>query len=215
MQHFFMWAMLVLGLSACGAGSYPSQSTRSEIPPYSEAGQQQQERLLIYQASLTLIVDEPEALSAKLQSLAEQHQGYLQKTGTEVVVMRVRNESLEMVLSEIEKMGKVKQKQISGEDVTENYQDLKIRIENGEKLRERYLDLLQKASEVEDLLQIERELERLNTELDLLKGRQNHLEKESALATIYIDIQKKVRPGPVGAIFVGLYKGLRWLFVWR
>ncbi|NJL12197.1 MAG: DUF4349 domain-containing protein [Microscillaceae bacterium] len=166
-------------------------------------------------ASLTLIVDEPEALGAKLQTLAEQHQGYLQKTGTEVVVMRVRNESLEMVLSEIEKMGKIKQKQISGEDVTEAYQDLRVRIENGEKLRERYLDLLQKASKVEDLLLIERELERLNTELDLLKGRQSHLEKESALATIYVDIQKKVRPGPIGAIFVGIYKGLRWLFVWR
>lgn len=225
LPYYFLLLCLVSGLSACSSGSYPSQSSSypssvDQSSGITESGLEDefppsQNRIVIYNAYLTLIVEEPESLGKSLQSIAESYGGYLQKSGTEEAVLRIKSESLKEVLAKLETMGKVRNKRISGEDVTENYQDLKIRLENAEKLRLRYLDLLDKAKEVEEILKIERELERINTEIDLYKGKRNYLENQSALATIRIDIEKKVKAGPIGLIFVGAYKAVRWLFVWK
>jgi hypothetical protein len=55
----------------------------------------------------------------------------------------------------------VKDKNIAGEDVTEEYRDLEIRLDSAEKTRQRYLELLNKAERVKEILKIEKELERL------------------------------------------------------
>jgi hypothetical protein len=35
-----------------------------------------------------------------------------------------------------------------------------------------------------------------------------------ALATVRVDFERPVRPGPVGWVFYGLARGVKWLFVW-
>ena len=46
--------------------------------------------------------------------------------------------------------------------------DLEIRLENAEKARNRYLELLDKAETVGEVLSVEKELERLNEKIDLI-----------------------------------------------
>ncbi len=216
------WLLCLLTIISCSSGTYSSGNSASSNTGWANTEYAQedelplsQNRIVIYNASLTLIVEDPESLNKSLQGIAESYGGYLQKSGTEEAVLRIKSEKLEEVLAKLETMGKIKNKRISGEDVTEDYQDLKIRLDNAEKLRSRYLDLLDKAKEVEEILKIERELERINTQIDLYKGKQNYLDNQAALATIRIDIEEKVKAGPIGLIFVGAYKAVRWLFVWK
>jgi hypothetical protein len=85
----------------------------------------------------------------------------------------VKSEHLNDAIKEISELGKVQGKSLSGQDVTEEYLDFQIRLENAEKSRERYLELLAKAENVEAALKVEKELERLNGTIDLLKGKMN------------------------------------------
>jgi hypothetical protein len=48
---------------------------------------------------------------------------------------------------------------------------------------------------------------------DELKERLNRLSHLEAYATITVDLQEKVKPGLIGYVFVGLYQGVKWLFV--
>lgn len=70
------------------------------------------------------------------------------------------------------------------EDVTERYYDLKTRIKNNITLEQRYLDLLNKASDVKDILEIERNLNEVRTEIESLQGQFNYLSKQVGFSTI-------------------------------
>ncbi|MBU1718111.1 MAG: DUF4349 domain-containing protein, partial [Bacteroidetes bacterium] len=92
-------------------------------------------------------------------------------------------------------------------------QDLNIRLENAEKARNRYLELLKLAATVEETLKVEKELERLNTEIDLLKGKLNRYSHLVDFSTIDVYVKQRKQPGPLGYIIKYLYKGVKFLFV--
>jgi hypothetical protein len=65
-------------------------------------------------------------------------------SGRDKTTLRVLAIHFKEALGQIEKPGKVTDKNISGEDVTEEYRDLEIRLDSAEKTRKRYLELLYK-----------------------------------------------------------------------
>ncbi|MDX2301582.1 MAG: DUF4349 domain-containing protein [Microscillaceae bacterium] len=171
------------------------------------------ERIMIYEAFLELVVLEPDSLREPFQKIAQKYEGYLVRFSPESAGIRVKSENLNQALAELELLGKVRNKRITGEDVTDYYLDAQIRLENAEKTRKRFLELLDKAQNVEEILQIEKELGRINEQIDLLKGKINALDQRAALSLIEINIHQKVKLGPLGYITYGLYKGVAWLFV--
>jgi len=120
---------------------------------------------------------------------------------------------LDQAIKEIAKLGKVTSKNVSSNDITDSYRDSEIRLENALKSRNRYLELLAKAENVEATLKVERELERLNTEIDILKGRLKNYDNQITYSQIDVYLFQKVKPGIVGYVFVGLYESIKWLFV--
>ena len=72
------------------------------------------------------------------------------------------------------------------EDVTERYYDLKTRIKNKKALEQRYIQLLDKASLVKDILEIERNLNQVRTDIERLEGQFNYLSKQVNFSTIHL-----------------------------
>lgn len=70
------------------------------------------------------------------------------------------------------------------EDVTERYYDLKTRIRNKKALEERYLDLLKKAPDIKDILEIEKNIALVRTDIERLQGQFNYLSKQVRLSSI-------------------------------
>ncbi|MCE3228105.1 MAG: hypothetical protein K0S32_2656 [Bacteroidetes bacterium] len=173
----------------------------------------QEERVVIYNGSMTLVVKNADSVNAHLSRVAAKYEGYILTIGTESSTIRVKAIYLDKAMGEIYPIGKLKRKSVYGEDVTEEYYDSKIRLDNCNKARVRYLELLAKAENVEAALKVEKELERLNREIDVLEGKIKRLAHLSEYSTITIHMEKKVKPGILGYVFVGLYKGVKWLFV--
>jgi hypothetical protein len=62
-------------------------------------------------------------------------------------------------------------------------------------------------------LKVEKELERLNTELDLLQGKIDRLDHLVDYATIEVNYEKGKKTGVIGYVLVGVFKAVKWLFV--
>jgi hypothetical protein len=187
----------------------------SATQEWSDKNSETPDRKMIYNASISLLVKKPDTTNTYLVIIAKRYKGYVLNTGSTYTTLRVKADSLQMALKDIASLGKVKYKNIYAEDITEEYADLKIRLENAQKARTRYLELLAKAITVEETLKVEKELERLNTEIDLLEGKMNRMDHLEEYSTINVTLQQKVKLGPLGFTFKYLYKGVRYLFVWN
>lgn len=117
--------------------------------------------------------------------------------------------------------GRVEHKYTNVQDVTERYYDLKTRIRNKEALEQRYIDLLAKAVEIKDMLEIERQLNQVRTEIESLQGQFNYLSQQVSLSTLQLSFYELLpytfddsrRPGFGNRILSALSNGWKGLQV--
>ena len=188
------------------------QVTYNPSVPFSYSDEKEIRKIL-FSAYLTVEVDIPDTASGALKTIAKKYGGYVQESGSNRTIIRVRSEQLQTALEDIAGVGHITNKNVVGNDITDEYLDIKIRLDNALKARERYLQLLEKAENVEATLKVEKELERLNETIDRLKGRVNKFNHLSEYSTITVTIEKKSQPGILGYIFLGMYYSVKWLFV--
>ncbi len=81
-------------------------------------------------------------------------------------------------------------KRISSKDVTEEFIDLEARLKAKQTLEKRYLELLSKAKNVKEILEIERELSNIREEIEAKQGRLNYLQNRVSLSTLIIEFYK-------------------------
>jgi len=86
----------------------------------------------------------------------------------------------------LDAFGKVLNKQVNAQDVTEQYVDNESRIRNLSKTEERLLDHLSMTSMMENTLKIEAELNRVREQLELIQGRQRVLSHRVAFSSITV-----------------------------
>jgi hypothetical protein len=171
-------------------------------------------RAIVRTASLEVERDEPEQGPPQTVALAKSHGGYAELVTDSAVTARVPAEQLDAFLAAMPSLGKVARQSVLAEDVTDARRDLKVRLDNVTRVRARYLELLERATNVSDTLAVEKELERVTAEYEALKARLESVEAQVALATVRVEFERPVRPGPVGWVFYGLAQGVKWLFVW-
>ena len=83
-------------------------------------------------------------------------------------------------------------------DVTEEYSDLDAQLRNLEATEERYLELLDEAETVEDMLKVEEKLSETRGRIESIQGRMKYLEQTSATSLIRIYL---VEESPLEADF--------------
>jgi len=94
-------------------------------------------------------------------------------------------------IDELKTIGDVESKSISEEDVTEEYYDIEARYTNALKVQKRLFDLLKKANRVEDILKIEKEIERVGENIETFEGRIKYLNSKTNYAHITVTIYNR------------------------
>ncbi len=121
------------------------------------------------------------------------------------ITVKVPPTRFESILAKLKDYGEVKDLSVSVEDVTKQYTDLNTRIRNKEIELERLQSLYDASGNISDLLQVERELARVESELELLKGEKQYLESRIAKSTITIRIyEEKPATTSLGVTFDSL-----------
>ena len=164
------------------AGEEPS--SKPPAPAAAPAGGAK--RLMIYTASYELLVPSvPDSIRAFVERV-EGLGGYLQKRENERLTCRVPAARFRELIGGMASFGAVIRESLAAADVTRDYMDLEIRIENAEKSRQRLLAILEKATKVEEVLAIETDLRRLTEEIERMKGELRFLADQIAFSTVSV-----------------------------
>ncbi len=83
-------------------------------------------------------------------------------------------------------------KEIKVKDVTEEFLDVRARLKTKKELEQRYLQLLQKAKNVNEILEIEKQIGMLRAEIESIEGRLKYLQNRVSYATLTLSFYKKI-----------------------
>ncbi len=86
---------------------------------------------------------------------------------------------------------KIISKSVNADDITEQYYDVKIRLENEKQVEKRYLELLGQARTVKDILDIEEKLGKVRQEIESKEGRLRYLDDRVNYSTLNIWIYQE------------------------
>lgn len=156
--------------------------------------------ILIYRADFNLSVYEVEKSLNAIEGLAKEAGGFLARRDDRTITIRVPAQKFNDLVASIEKVGDVLHRNVVSEDVTAEYRDLEVQLQNQMAMRDRFTKLLEKATKVEEALAIERELGRITGEIERIKGRLKLLTDLARYSTITVSFEprssEKVQQGP-------------------
>lgn len=154
-----------------------------------------EKRKVIYKGNLQIEVPNLKRARTALEKKAEKKDGYLveasqSRNGKKVTgtwVFRIPQDAFHSFLKDVEQTAtKTHSQHISGNDVTKEYVDLQSRLKAKKTMEKRLLQLMEEAKSTEDLLQVSKELSRVQEEMEQLKGRIKYLEDQTAFSTVTV-----------------------------
>ena len=110
------------------------------------------------------------------------------------ITVRVPESDYPVFLETVEGLGDVQSKSVSGQDVTEEYIDVSARLENLRNQEVRLNEILNMSTTVEEVLSVEKELERVRGDIESLTGRLEYLDNRIEFTTINIRVTE---PSPI------------------
>ena len=179
------------------------------------------ERKIIRDADLTMEVPSTTETQRKVSSIAESHGGFVvtseakQREASEPakrtldikLVVRVPSNQFGAALNEIEGLAtNLTQRNVTGQDVTEEFIDLEARLKTQKALELQFLEIMRQANKVADALEVQRQIADVRTEIEKLEGRRRFLESRTSLSTITVNIQS---PTPIVVSTSGFGRSVR------
>jgi major membrane immunogen (membrane-anchored lipoprotein) len=160
----------------------------------------QTQRMVIFNAEMNLTVKNFSKSRDALEVKAKSYNGYIvqsnsnsfdgeQQSGT--MTFRIPQEHFQAFLSDAEGLSvQVNSRQVSGEDVTEEYVDLESRLKSKEAVEARLLEFMKQAQKTEDLLKISSDLSTVQEDIEQIAGRKKFLENQTAYSTVTIMMEE-------------------------
>ena len=159
------------------------------------------ERSVISTGTVSLVSDDVATARRDVQRVVDAQQGTVSEEQTDTddegeasysrLVIRVPSKSFTATMQALEKAAELRQSQVTSEDVTTQVIDTDVRVRAQESSLRRVEQLLARASSLKDIIWIESQLTRRQSELDSLKSQQAWLSDQTSESTITIDIERK------------------------
>lgn len=147
--------------------------------------------LLVYTAQITVAVFEVAASLAQVEELGRELGGFLARRNDNAITIRVPSSRFDEAVKRLEKVGDMLHRNVTAEDVTEEFRDLEVRLKSAHAVQERLTQLLARAAKVEESVMIERELDRVTGEIERIEGRMKFLRDRAAFSTITVTFASK------------------------
>lgn len=151
----------------------------------------QQDRKLIKTGSISLEVEQLAATEEAVLAWCQSFGGYVASSFNHetnaAFTVRIPAVRFDDAMAAAGNLGRVRSRNISTQDVSEQFYDLRTRLDTRKILRDRLQSYLAQAKDMEDLLHIERELNSTLTEIESMEGRMRRLSNQIDYSTITVD----------------------------
>lgn len=193
------------------AGASGGGSGGSSAGGQNPAGQQ--ERKLIKTGSVSLEVEQLAATEEAVLAWCQSFGGYVASSfsheSSAAFTVRIPAARFDDAMAAAGNLGRVRSRNISTQDVSEQFYDLRTRLDTRKILRDRLQSYLAQAKDMEDLLHIERELNSTLTEIESMEGRMRRLSNQIDYSTITVDASLPYRTTDQGFQWPSLDRTVR------
>ena len=160
-------------------------------------------RKIIYTASIDLMVGDLSEAVAKLDSVTKQFHGLVAQS--EITSnpgaprsanwrVRVPVDRFTDFVKQVAGLGEATKDTTNSDDITDKYYDFQVRMENKKVQLERLQKIIkERTDKLSEILEAERELGRVTTELEELKGSLKLWDNQTALSTVNITMRERGR----------------------
>jgi len=172
------------------------------------------ERMVIYNANLSIAVQDPVSAMEAIIKMAENSGGFVVYSNvyqsstdrgqfpTASLTVRVPAGQLDSIMTAIKDLTPkpevdVLSENVSGQDVTAEFTDLESRLRNLEAAEAQLVDLMDMAQDADDVLAIFDELTYYRGEIEVVKGRMKYLSESVNLSAISVEIVAKESLQPI------------------
>jgi hypothetical protein len=169
------------------------------------------ERLVIRNANLTLVVQDPAQRASEIAQMAEGMDGFVVSSNVyqssfgqgvlatqASITVRIPAENLDQALEQI-KAGavEVRSENISGQDVTQEYTDLQSQLRNLEAAEVELREIMASTTKADDVLRVFESLRQVRQEIEVTKGRIQYFEQSARLSAVSVDLLPDVVSQPL------------------
>lgn len=191
--------------AAAETKSAPGAVPNAVIPASGNDQQAGFNRKLIYRANLVMPVEDYAKAQTALRDLVALSGAYIlqfsesantgEKGGTYTI--KVAANGFVSMLDGLEKLSPALQRNVQGQDVTEEYVDLNSRLTAKQLVETRLLSFMEKASKTDDLLAFSNELAKVQETIEQIKGRMRYLDQNVSYSTIEIRMYQQTGKKPL------------------
>ena len=108
------------------------------------------------------------------------------------LVIRVPHQNFDAIINSFsDGIGSVEAKTVKAEDVTEEYTDVSIKLENKRIYLEKYREMLKNAASTKDMLEIQENIRALEDEIDVAEGRLRFIDDRVNYSTLELLLFKE------------------------
>ncbi|SEB41718.1 DUF4349 domain-containing protein [Paenibacillus sp. GP183] len=187
-------------MAAPAASSAPITVT----PAIGNDGSEGFNRKLIYKANLVMPVKDYSAAQTQLRDLVALSGAYIlqfsestnsgEKGGS--FTIKVAANGFVPLLDGLEKISPSYQRNVQGQDVTEEYVDLSSRLKAKQVVETRLLAFMDKATKTDELLAFSNELAKVQGEIEQIKGRMRYLDQNVSYSTVELRMYQQTGSKP-------------------
>ncbi len=182
-------------------------------------------RMVIRTGNISVSVENVDKAADAVKQLAEGSGGYIENSQIDIITVpqydykegaavtvettekqanmtiRVPEGQFQSIFNNIKGMGKLVSENISGNDITSEYRDTQARVDNLKIQEDSLKQLMTKAKNVDEILRIETELNRVRTDIDINTGSLKRWDNLIQLSTIYI-YMRELKPEELKSVDV-------------
>ena len=185
------------------------------------------DRLVTYNASITLVVDDPAASMQRAAAIAAEFGGFVVSSNIYQVppdmpqlrtpfedsraqpskvsgvmqanvTMRVPAERRVQATERLRQLAlDVRGESLSGQDITQEFSDLSARLRNLEAAETRLMAIMEGAATTIDVLAVYRELVTIREQLEIIRGQKQYLEQSAKMSLISVELLPSAGAQPV------------------
>ena len=104
------------------------------------------------------------------------------------VIVRVPSDRFEDTLTELRDIGRIESQFVDTQDVTDEFVDLEARIRNARTAEHVLLNLMDEATTIADTIRVQNQLERVQENIERMRGRLRVLEDQTSFSTLAVDV---------------------------
>lgn len=153
-------------------------------------------RMVIYVTDISILITNPSQLVNSLGDIATQAGGYVagvenkDDAGVPLTSIKVKvpPDRYEQAMRQIRALAvEVTSEKATTQDVTEEFSDVQTQLASLEATHAQLLELLKKATTIDEILKINEKVAATKAQIDRLKGRETFLQRSSELATVTVN----------------------------